>query len=162
MLNVSNTVHYTKVSWTPCIFLHRRSRIAAADYLRQYPVKFHGLPITIFFLYGSIYHHHPALCEVPSNSSQSVLTIIGRSADCSISLHLPPTLIYCSGTKSQNWMMNGKELKAHCTVSKNQLCRPKRFSLWRHNLVKPWQPLLLQLHWWHSCVEKGQFPRNVV
>ena len=106
-------MHCTKLAWTPCIFLQRRSRIAAADYLRQYPVKFHGLPITIFFLYGSIYHHHPAaLCEVPSNSSQSVLTIIGRSADCSISLHLPPTLIYCSGTKSQNWMMNGKELNA--------------------------------------------------
>ena len=109
----SNTVHYTKLAWTPRrILFAKKEQNCRADYLRQYPVKFHGLPITIFFLYGSIYHHHPALCEVPSNSSQSVLTIIGRSADCSISLHLPPTLIYCSGTKSQNWMMNGKELNA--------------------------------------------------
>ena len=105
-------MHCTKLAWTPCIFLQRRSRIAAADYLRQYPVKFHGLPLTIFFLYGSIYHQLAKFLPQHNSSSQSVLTIIGRSADCSISLHLPPTLIYCSGTKSQNWMMNGKELKA--------------------------------------------------
>ena len=66
----------------------------SADYLRQYPVKFHGLPLTIFFLYGSIYHQLAKFLPQHNSSSQSVLTIIGRSADCSISLHLPKLLIY--------------------------------------------------------------------